>query len=336
MIKKRSVLWWVLLSGCLLSCAIVQAASGPARSAEKAAVRLDEKNVIHACARQSVPELSKKAQPFQQSIAENAHKFRVDADLIRAVIAIESCYKIKALSPKSAQGLMQLVPATAERFGVSDVYNAEQNIRGGAQYLGWLSRRFKGDLVKVLAGYNAGEGKVDHYDGIPPYRETRHYVHDVLVVYEKFKQHRKMMADAKARQQRAEQQRQRQIRLAQQRQAAQTRARGNQTRRQQIKQNKRKRPQTPQTVTAAKAKAASTYQIIIGQPSQPIRPPAHRPQSAPVLRKASARVVRSAQQTNTVQKPAAQRVKRVYASPFKPGRAGWQVNKRLAPQLYKR
>ncbi len=162
MTKKRSVQWWVLLSGCLLPCAIVQAASGPSQSVEKAAVRLDEKNVVHACARQSVPELSKKAQPFQQSIAANAHKFHVDADLIQAVITIESCYKTKALSPKSAQGLMQLIPATAERFGVSDVYNAEQNIRGGA----------------------------DRYDGIPPYRETRHYVHDVLVVYEKFKQHR--------------------------------------------------------------------------------------------------------------------------------------------------
>lgn len=313
---KRNVWWWLLLSGCLLPCAVVQAASGPSQPA-KAAVSLDEKKVIHACARKSVPELSDKAQPFQQSIHKNARKFRVDGDLIRSVITIESCYKTRALSPKSAQGLMQLIPATAERFGVSDAYDAEQNIRAGTQYLGWLSRRFNGDMVKVLAGYNAGEGKVDRYDGIPPYRETRHYVHDVLVVYNKFKRHRKMIAEAKARQQQAEQQKRRQIQLAKQ-QAARTRAGA--------KQAGQPRPK------AVASKPAGNYQIITGQPSQPIGP-----QAAPVLRKAGAGVVRPpVKQANVSQKPTApQRVKRVYASPFKPGRAGWQANKQLAPQLYK-
>jgi hypothetical protein len=100
-------------------------------------------------------------------------------------MAVESCYNNTAESPKQAQGLMQLIPATAERFGVSDSYDADQNIRGGTKYLRVLTRRFKGNLIKALAAYNAGEGTVDKYDGVPPYKETQRYVKKVMHVYAK-------------------------------------------------------------------------------------------------------------------------------------------------------
>ncbi len=78
---------------------------------------------------------------------------------------------------------MQLIPATAERFGVKNIYSAEQNIRGGTKYLKFLLARYKGNLKKTIAAYNAGEGAVDKYKGIPPYRETQSYVKNVLKIY---------------------------------------------------------------------------------------------------------------------------------------------------------
>lgn len=86
-----------------------------------------------------------------------------------------------------AQGLMQLMPATAARFGVSNAYDASQNIRGGVKYLAWLLKRFDGDLTLAAAGYNAGEGAVDKYDGVPPYKETQRYVQRVGVLAERYR-----------------------------------------------------------------------------------------------------------------------------------------------------
>jgi len=105
--------------------------------------------------------------------------------LIKAVITAESCFKVKAKSHANARGLMQLIPATAKRFGVQNSYNPEQNIRGGVKYLKFLKARYKGDLKKVIAAYNAGEGAVDKYKGIPPYKETKNYVKSVLKTYAK-------------------------------------------------------------------------------------------------------------------------------------------------------
>jgi hypothetical protein len=99
------------------------------------------------------------------------------------VIAVESCYNARAVSPAGAQGLMQLIPATADRFGVTDSFDIKQNINAGTKYLRFLSKRFNGDLRKVTAGYNAGEGRVDQYNGVPPYKETRNYVKNVLRIY---------------------------------------------------------------------------------------------------------------------------------------------------------
>lgn len=107
----------------------------------------------------------------------------VSPALVLAVIGIESAGQVNAVSHKGATGLMQLMPATAERFGVSDITAPAENIRGGVAYLDWLMREFGGDPVLVLAGYNAGEGAVREHGGVPPYRETRDYVPKVLAAW---------------------------------------------------------------------------------------------------------------------------------------------------------
>ncbi len=116
---------------------------------------------------------------YQQEIASAAREFGVEEAIVRAIIHAESAYNPLALSRAGAQGLMQLMPGTARRFGVSDAYDASQNIRGGVQYLSWLLKRFNGDLTLAAAGYNAGEGAVDRYGGVPPYSETQRYVQRV-------------------------------------------------------------------------------------------------------------------------------------------------------------
>ncbi|WAH66238.1 lytic transglycosylase domain-containing protein [Xanthomonas hortorum] len=116
---------------------------------------------------------------YQQEITAAAREFGVEEAIVRAIIHAESAYNPLALSRAGAQGLMQLMPGTARRFGVSDAYDASQNIRGGVQYLSWLLKRFNGDLTLAAAGYNAGEGAVDRYGGVPPYSETQRYVQRV-------------------------------------------------------------------------------------------------------------------------------------------------------------
>jgi len=108
----------------------------------------------------------------------------VSPALVLAVIAIESAGRTDAVSTAGAQGLMQLMPATAARFGVSDSMDAAQNIKGGVAYLGWLLDRFGNDPVLVLAGYNAGEGNVQRYEGVPPFAETMDYVPKVLAAWQ--------------------------------------------------------------------------------------------------------------------------------------------------------
>ncbi|PPU00640.1 lytic transglycosylase domain-containing protein [Xanthomonas arboricola] len=119
---------------------------------------------------------------YQQEITAAAREFGVEEAIVRAIIHAESAYNPLALSRAGAQGLMQLMPGTARRFGVSDAYDATQNIRGGVHYLSWLLKRFNGDLTLAAAGYNAGEGAVDRYGGVPPYSETQRYVQRVGVL----------------------------------------------------------------------------------------------------------------------------------------------------------
>jgi len=124
---------------------------------------------------------------FQHEIAAAAREFGVEEAVVRAVIHAESAYNPSALSRAGAQGLMQLMPATARRFGVADAYDAPQNIRGGVQYLAWLLRRFNGDLTLAAAGYNAGEGAVARHGGVPPYSETQYYVKRVAQLAERYR-----------------------------------------------------------------------------------------------------------------------------------------------------
>lgn len=108
---------------------------------------------------------------------------RVSPALVLAVIAVESAGRPQAVSRAGAQGLMQLIPATAARFGVRDAFDPAQNIRGGVAYLDWLMGEFGQDVVLALAGYNAGEGAVRRNDGVPPFPETRDYVPRVLAAW---------------------------------------------------------------------------------------------------------------------------------------------------------
>jgi len=124
---------------------------------------------------------------YSAEIAAAAKQHGVDEAIVRAIIHAESAYNPNALSRVGAQGLMQLMPATARRFGVGNAFDAGQNISGGVQYLAWLLKRFKGDLALAAAGYNAGEGAVDKYRGVPPYSETRLYVQRVSVLADRYR-----------------------------------------------------------------------------------------------------------------------------------------------------
>ncbi len=109
-----------------------------------------------------------------------APEYKLEPYLVLAIIATESNFDPLAISPKRAQGLMQLIPETAARFGVRNAMDPTQNIRGGMAYLRWLLAYFEGDVMLAAAAYNAGEGAVERYRGVPPYAETRHYVRKVL------------------------------------------------------------------------------------------------------------------------------------------------------------
>jgi len=106
-----------------------------------------------------------------------------DVTLVAALIHVESAFNPKAVSPKGAYGLMQLLPETARRFGLTkkkDLFDPKKNLEAGVRYLKWLADRFGGDAEKILAAYNAGEGAVQRFGGIPPYQETQSYVQKIF------------------------------------------------------------------------------------------------------------------------------------------------------------
>jgi soluble lytic murein transglycosylase-like protein len=124
---------------------------------------------------------------YNAEISAASCDYGVDEAIVRAIIHAESAFNPNALSRVGAQGLMQLMPATARRFGVGNPFDAAQNIRGGVQYLAFLLKRFNGDLRLAAAGYNAGEGAVDKYKGVPPYSETQRYVQRVDLLAQRYR-----------------------------------------------------------------------------------------------------------------------------------------------------
>lgn len=123
--------------------------------------------------------------PYGDLIYRKSKKYKVDPALVAAVIEQESRFKPRAKSHVGARGLMQLMPRTGRWMGARDLYNPEQNVDAGVKYIAYLDKRFNGDLKKIVAAYNGGEGNVMRYRGVPPFRETRQYVKKVLKNYDK-------------------------------------------------------------------------------------------------------------------------------------------------------
>lgn len=120
---------------------------------------------------------------YDAHIVASATRHGVDPALMKAMMHTESSFNPNARSPVGAQGLMQLMPATASRFKVNNPWNPAENIEGSAKYIAWLMKRFNNRVEFAVAGYNAGEGNVDKYGGIPPFKETRNYVKSVMSRY---------------------------------------------------------------------------------------------------------------------------------------------------------
>lgn len=121
---------------------------------------------------------------LESQIIATANYYKLDPKLLKAIVAQESGFNAKATSNKGAMGLMQMIPSTAKRFGVTNPYDPKQSLDGGSRYLVWLLRRYNGRLDLALAGYNAGEGAVERYGNrVPPYKETQGYVSSITFNY---------------------------------------------------------------------------------------------------------------------------------------------------------
>jgi hypothetical protein len=129
-------------------------------------------------------------------VNEASGRYRLDPDLVNSVIKAESEFKVHAVSPKGAQGLMQLMPGTAAQLGVQNAFDPEANVNGGTRYLRELLERYNFDLVRALAAYNAGPQRVEHFGGVPPYRETRAYVARIVKDFNKKKEAQQKAAAA--------------------------------------------------------------------------------------------------------------------------------------------
>jgi soluble lytic murein transglycosylase-like protein len=137
--------------------------------------------------RGDIPALTEK---YDHHIWAASRRYGVDFPLIKAIITVESAFNPRAVSPKGALGLMQLMPSNVRLLRIQDPFDPEENIMGGTRFLKGLLNRFDGRLSLALAGYNAGPHRVDQYDGIPPYKETQNYVKKVLRYYRALKRER--------------------------------------------------------------------------------------------------------------------------------------------------
>lgn len=148
-----------------------------------------EKEFLLPVPAESQASISSPAQPAKSALALNqvvntaSATFHLDPDLVNSVIHAESGFNSRAVSPKGALGLMQLMPSTANQLGVGNAFDPEANVAGGSRYLRELLERYNFDLVKALAAYNAGPLRVEQYEGVPPFRETRAYVARIVHEY---------------------------------------------------------------------------------------------------------------------------------------------------------
>jgi soluble lytic murein transglycosylase-like protein len=136
---------------------------------------------------------------LSQVVDEASGRYRLDPDLVNSVIKAESGFNVRAVSPKGAQGLMQLMPGTASQLGVPNAFDARANVDGGARYLRELLERYNFDMVKALAAYNAGPERVEQFGGVPPYHETRAYVARIVRDFNKKKVAQEKAAAAQAK-----------------------------------------------------------------------------------------------------------------------------------------
>lgn len=143
-------------------------------------------NASRSCKGMTQTKMQVRARDFDSTIHRIAGEFKVDSKLVKAVVRNESCFDTMAVSTAGAQGLMQLMPPTAKELGVTDPFNAEQNLRGGVQYLKALMDKYSNNIALALAAYNAGPGAVAKYDGVPPYRETENYIERVMKSYRQY------------------------------------------------------------------------------------------------------------------------------------------------------
>jgi soluble lytic murein transglycosylase-like protein len=158
---------------------LIQKAGAQTSAVQTSVVRPDPKTgrLVRSVVAPLKPSIKK--EEIEQIAETVAAQQGVEAPLVHSVIRAESNFNPGAVSPRGAQGVMQLIPSTAKRFGVDDAFDARQNIEGGVKYLKFLLGYFQGDYTKTIAAYNAGEKAVDKYQGVPPYAETRNYVWQV-------------------------------------------------------------------------------------------------------------------------------------------------------------
>ncbi len=139
---------------------------------------------VVSCRNMTASKLEKRASDYKKVINAYSTAYKVDPEMVKAIIAVESCFDKRAVSSVGAQGLMQLMPATARELKVWNSFDASENIRGGTKYFSQMLTRFNNDTELALAAYNAGPAAVEKYGGIPPYAETIGYVEKVLNRYE--------------------------------------------------------------------------------------------------------------------------------------------------------